>query len=1233
MVPRLLEQIIPRQLARYRLLPGETIKTIAIPTVEDTVTESRESFSVNLAVVSGDIELENTSIIMTIDDDDIAPSFSMIDTPVEVVAGAVAYFEVVRSSDNENSYTVDYATTAGTAVVGIDYVETTGTLTFAPGELLKRIEVPTSRLGGSGGDFTVTISNPSNGAAIEVSSTTGMVRPISTLAIGTANIAVGAASGDVYKVNAGHPVTITLAAGSGGDSHHGRSGGNGGIGTFSFTPVRDIYLRARVGKAGMTNAAHTSTLADITGGGSGGRNAEGGQGGGASSIVMSVDGVTWQPVAVLGAGGGASRAQNGGHGGGFNLDGVNGASGGYGGRGATTSAFGAGGYNGISYIGGDGGSAGEDGKIGSANLHIGLPGQGDVTFGIGGGGAPTEGGSYAAGGGGAGYYGGGGGAYYHGAGGGGSGFFDAAAIEAITGGVPTIVSTQTGGNDGDGSASVQLDIIPAAVQITASNAVAEEGQSMTFTLTATGTSPDPVEISYSTSDGTAIAGADYTAVNGTVTFAPGEIEKTITVNTLVDSDNEGDETLNLALAIDSGDAALTSHNAVGTIWAPTQLAIGTLNFDAGSNNRDVYKINAGHPVTLTLAAGSGGDSHHGRSGGNGGTGTFSFTPVRDIYLRARVGRAGADNASYQTVLADITGGGVGGRPSSGGQGGGATSLVISSDGLNWTPVAIVGGGGGASTSANSGHGGGLHLNAENGQGSQSGKGATIGAVGVGGYHNSAFVGGDGGAPGEAGTVAGASSNQRGQVGQGDGTFGIGGGGAGNETSNAAGGGGSGYYGGGASGVRQNGAGGGSGFFDAAAIEAITGGVPTIVSTQTGGNDGDGSASVQLDVIPAAVQITASNAVAEEGQSMTFTLTATGTSPEPVEVSYSTSDGTAIAGADYATVNGTVIFSPGETEKTILVSTLDDAETSEGNEAVVLSLSISAGDARIVSVSVSGTIVDNDGPPVTDLGVGTTILGPDTDSSEIYRISANQSVSFTIAGGQGGDGRAYGGARGGKGTFHLTAANDFYLRTRIARLGLGPVPTSTPQNDINGGGSGSSNAGQGGGGSSLLMSSDGVTWQVVAIAGGGGAGGYWVGGGQGGGLNQSGGPGGNYSGGTGGGGGTLNGPGVSMFGQGGVSGAAATGANDSSFFGQGNVEFSLGGGGAGASNGSHQAGGGGGGYHGGGGGGSYGTGGGGGSGFFDASAIETITGGAPTITSNQTGGNDGDGSLTITISNS
>jgi len=71
------------------------------------------------------------------------------------------------------------------------------------------------------------------------------------------------------------------------------------------------------------------------------------------------------------------------------------------------------------------------------------------------------------------------------------------------------------------------------------------------------------------------------------------------------------------------------------------------------------------------------------------------------------------------------------------------------------------------------------------------------------------------------------------------------------------------------------------------------------------------------------QISVSDAVIDQAQSTaTFTVTLNPASATSVSVQFSTADGTALAGLDYAGLSQTVAFSPGEVDKTVIVPLLN-----------------------------------------------------------------------------------------------------------------------------------------------------------------------------------------------------------------------------------------------------------------------------------------------------------------------
>ena len=87
---------------------------------------------------------------------------------------------------------------------------------------------------------------------------------------------------------------------------------------------------------------------------------------------------------------------------------------------------------------------------------------------------------------------------------------------------------------------------------------AEDAGSATITVTRTGGSAGEVSVAYATSDGSANANSDYTPTSGTLTFAAGELTKTIAVPLVDNPSAEPDETVLLTLSNPTGGATLGS---------------------------------------------------------------------------------------------------------------------------------------------------------------------------------------------------------------------------------------------------------------------------------------------------------------------------------------------------------------------------------------------------------------------------------------------------------------------------------------------------------------------------------------------------------------------------------------------------------------------------------------------------------------------------------------------------
>ncbi|MFW6171316.1 MAG: S8 family serine peptidase, partial [Planctomycetota bacterium] len=121
--------------------PGQTEKTVAVPILGDHQDEFDKSFFLELLSPTY-ATLDDAEAQGTIVDDDCTVSIG--DTSVvEVDSGTVdAVFTVTLSEASDETVTVDYETMDGTALAVRDYQPTSGTLTFAPGELEKQVAVP-----------------------------------------------------------------------------------------------------------------------------------------------------------------------------------------------------------------------------------------------------------------------------------------------------------------------------------------------------------------------------------------------------------------------------------------------------------------------------------------------------------------------------------------------------------------------------------------------------------------------------------------------------------------------------------------------------------------------------------------------------------------------------------------------------------------------------------------------------------------------------------------------------------------------------------------------------------------------------------------------------------------------------------------------------------------------------------------------------------------------------------
>ncbi|NQT73569.1 MAG: hypothetical protein HQ553_12505, partial [Chloroflexi bacterium] len=87
----------------------------------------------------------------------------------------------------------------------------------------------------------------------------------------------------------------------------------------------------------------------------------------------------------------------------------------------------------------------------------------------------------------------------------------------------------------------------------------------TITVGLSETSSSTVTVDYATNDGTATAGTDYTATNGTLSFSAGQTSKTFDIPILDDGTDEANELINIALSAPSNAGLQTPYSATLTI--------------------------------------------------------------------------------------------------------------------------------------------------------------------------------------------------------------------------------------------------------------------------------------------------------------------------------------------------------------------------------------------------------------------------------------------------------------------------------------------------------------------------------------------------------------------------------------------------------------------------------------------------------------------------------------------
>ncbi|HEV2294745.1 MAG TPA: Calx-beta domain-containing protein [Tepidisphaeraceae bacterium] len=457
--------------------------------------------------------------------------------------------------------------------------------------------------------------------------------------------------------------------------------------------------------------------------------------------------------------------------------------------------------------------------------------------------------------------------------------------------------------------------------ITISDITVTEGNSGTvnaaLTVTLSAASTQTITVNYATADGTAtVAGGDYVAASGTLTFSPGQLSKTINVQVNGDRIAESTETLNIVL---SGATNAFIGDATGVV---------TVRDDEPTINIDDYSATEGHSgtkaftFTVRLSAASDapvsvnfstaeGDTAYWNWGwyyypppeatagtdfqSNTGTVTFAAGQTsKTITVLVNGDREGEQDETFSVDLSNAVGAHLGDRH--------ALGTILNDDPF----VSVFGG------SVIEGHSGTKLLPFTFTLSNASDVPVTVN-----------YATSDGSATSISGDYVARTSTV---------TFAAG------ETSKVV-------------NITVNGDRRGEG--DESVNMSIT------AATNAGIDNGWGTAFIRDDE----PRITVNNVSITEGDRgtklMTFTATLSAAYDQTVTVNYATKDGSALAGKDYNATSGTLTFLAGQTTKTFTVAIIGDKK-GEYTESFYIRLTNASSNAWVeYEYAGIGTILDND----------------------------------------------------------------------------------------------------------------------------------------------------------------------------------------------------------------------------------------------------------------------------------
>jgi len=505
----------------------------------------------------------------------------------------------------------------------------------------------------------------------------------------------------------------------------------------------------------------------------------------------------------------------------------------------------------------------------------------------------------------------------------------------------------------------EVEFVSASIQVTAetppnitiADVSAAEGNAageMKFTVTLSAASSGQVTVNYATQDGTAVDGQDYTSSTGTLTFAPGETSKTITVPILGDGQAEPDETFRVLLSGAAG-GNITDAEAVGTITnddgAPPTLSVEdvTVRETSPGNTTMLFIVKLSQastlPVTVTYAtpgitATAGSDY----TSLNGSLTIPAGQTSRQVAIQILSDDIPEGTETFGFNLSNALNAVIGD--------GEAIGAILDNDQEVRVNIAN-------KASVNEGDTGNTDAVVQ----VTLSQAATADVVIK--YHtedNTAKAGTDYVAQ-AAGQIVIAAGQTTGEI-----RVPV----IGNTTAQA------------------------NRSFRIRLDDAGIAGLDSTIANVTIVDDDLGIS------IGNAVSVIEGN---DGTVSLIYTVSLSKASTETVTVNFATADGTATAGADYVAQSGTLTFAPGETSKTVTVVVNGDT-VDEADETVLVNLTAPTGGYGLVDAQGTGTITDDDGPALPTISITNTPTVTEGDSGTVelvftITLSAASTTAVTV----------------------------------------------------------------------------------------------------------------------------------------------------------------------------------------------------------------------------------------------